>query len=157
MAQNFRIPKTLTKKRRERVATVLDLRKQGLTYDEIAERTGASKTSVYEDFRIGIHFAIKEPAEEVLQLELARLDTMFKSAFEIATHEIITRPDTGDIEINSDQQLRAIDRVLRIMERRDVLLGISGQPQVDHSDDVRTALTGFLTNLQAAVNETPNE
>lgn len=157
MAQHFRIPKTLSRKRRERIATVLDLRKQGLTYDEIAEQTGASKTSVYEDFRIGIHYAIKEPAEEVLQLELARLDAMFKTAFEIATHEVITRFDDGDIELNSDQQLRAIDRVLRIMERRDVLLGISGQAQVDHSDEVRAALTGFLTNLQATVNETVNE
>lgn len=83
----------------------LDLRKQGLSYYQIAQRFGVSETAVSHTVKGALAELIeisKEDAEEVRQLELERLDEMLQGIWNRAT--------TGDVA--------AVDRVVKLMERR---------------------------------------
>jgi len=96
----------------------LALRKAGATYDQIAEKTGLAR----EGARLAVSRALKglaaattEAAEEVRQLELDRLDAMLLGLWQKAQR--------GDAQ--------AIDRVLRIQERRAKYLGLDVAQKVD--------------------------
>ena len=103
-------------KQRERDA--LDLRTKGFTYDRIAEALGMSTSGAADSVRRALQ-ALKtetaEKAEEVRDLELRRLDRMLQIAEAAA--------DSGD--------LAAIDRVLRIQERRSKYLGLDAPAKAE--------------------------
>lgn len=63
----------------ERRAEALTLRKQGLTYDEIAARMGyANRSAAQQIVTRALEELWQEPAEDVRQLELARLDVDYE-------------------------------------------------------------------------------
>jgi hypothetical protein len=103
-------------KQRERDA--LDLRTKGFTYDRIAEALGMSTSGAADSVRRALQ-ALKtetaEKAEEVRDLELRRLDRMLQIAEAAA--------ESGDIS--------AIDRVLRIQERRSKYLGLDAPAKAE--------------------------
>ena len=106
----------------ERRAYVLQLRRGGATYRDIAGNVlntfGADKLPqgwderyAYKDVKREldrVRGEIAESAEDVLTLELERLDRMFLTMFDRA--------------IKGDE--KAVDRCLRIMQRRSDLLGL---------------------------------
>jgi len=93
----------------ERYRKALELRKAGATYDQIAAQLGYSaKAAARHAVQAAIKEIIREPAEEVIQLELSRLDAMLLGCW--------TKAKSGDVH--------CIDRALRIMERRASYLGI---------------------------------
>ncbi|WP_280244948.1 MULTISPECIES: helix-turn-helix domain-containing protein [Nocardia] len=94
--------------KRERMARALKLRKSGATYRQIGEQLGVSISTAHEYVRDALAEVTKEPAETVLALELERLDGMLLG--------IAKQANSGD--------LKAIDRALRIMVRRDRLTGL---------------------------------
>ena len=99
----------------ERWAEALELRKAGYSYDHIASAVGySSRGSAREAVMRGIKEIVREPAEEVLALELARLDEMLIKALESAR--------------NGDPQ--AIDAVLKIMNRRSKYLGMDSPEKI---------------------------
>lgn len=105
----------------ERWAKALEYRKAGVAYAVIAERLGyADHTGARYAVEKAIATLVREPAEEVRTLELERLDRMMLGLYEKATkgHE------------------GAVDRVLRIMDRRAKLLGLDHAPK----DDTRQAI-----------------
>jgi len=93
----------------ERRKIALEARISGLSYQAIADKLGYSdKTLVRRDVVNGIKEIVREPAEEVLRIELARLDEMHAGCWEAAK--------SGDVQ--------ALDRALKIQDRRAKYLGL---------------------------------
>src|SRR5438874_1736904 len=91
--------------------TVLKLRKEGRPYKEIAQQVGLSRVRCYQIVKrelARIAAVCREEAEEVRDLELSRLDALQVGLWERAVG--------GDI--------KAVEAVLKLMERRARLLGL---------------------------------
>ena len=119
---------------RERDAEMLRLRTQGKTLRAIADEMNISNASVVSR---GITRALKEitrePAEELLELELLRLDDLYTKA-----HGQLDGPD----------RLPAIDRCLRVLDRRAKYLGLDKQTTTTDNAN-QTALTYQIAHAAA--------
>lgn len=94
---------------KEKAARALELRKEGKTFDEIATEAGYTcRQSAYDAVKRAMSALTREPATELLELELARLDTMWGIHYLNAS--------AGDVQ--------ALAACMRIMERRAKLLGL---------------------------------
>lgn len=95
--------------RAEQARKVLELRKAGASHDQIADQLKLANRSVsWKLFKAALHEVIREPAQDVLALELDRLDALLLGCWQNAK--------SGDPH--------AIDRALRIMDRRAKYLGL---------------------------------
>lgn len=93
----------------EKEAQALNLRKAGLTFDQIATRLGYNdRSAAAKAVRRSLAATIQEPADELRRLEVERLDAMLAALWPKA----------------SNGQWLAIDRCLAIMDRRAKLLGL---------------------------------
>jgi len=93
----------------ERQARALGLRKAGLGYAAIAHQLGyAGPSGAYRAIMTALRALTGEPAKELRDLELARLDDLLAGLW-------------GDARQGNVQK---IDRVLKIMQRRAALLGL---------------------------------
>lgn len=100
----------------ERARQALELRKAGLPYAEIASRLGwRTPSGAHAAVMRALDRAMREPAEELRKIELARLDSLHQAIWPTAL-----RGDLG-----------AIDRELRISERRAKLLGLDAPARQD--------------------------
>ena len=96
----------------------LKLRMAGLSYSQIAQHLGVSKSTAHKAVIRALdrlNQRIAEEAEQVRRLELERLDVMFRSLW-----PQVLKGNQG-----------AIDRALRIMERRARLLGLDAAQKVN--------------------------
>lgn|SRR5690242_2331270 len=97
----------------ERALQALALRKEGASYEAIARQCGyASRSGAYQAVQRELRRMMQEPAEDVRQLELARLDDLYRAMAPKAL-----KGDTW-----------SVDRCLKIMERRAMLLGLDAKP-----------------------------
>lgn len=97
----------------DRQRQALELRKAGLSYDLIARRLKyRSRSGAHKAVQTALKKTLREPADELRQLELERLDAMLLGLWPQAQ-----RGNQG-----------AVDRVLKIMERRAKLLGLDDFP-----------------------------
>lgn len=106
----------------------LELRVQGKSYKEIAEKCGyksADRASAAVQYLLRL--AAREPARGVIRLELARLDSMLEAWWPFAVTQEIANEDGSTQLTMPDPQAAAI--VLRLMERRDKLYGITGKDE----------------------------
>lgn len=97
--------------RAERAARAFALRKAGLSYRDIGAELGVSHQLVYRDVQATIKMFLDEAREhhtQIMAIEAARLDDLQRVMWEQAA--------MGD--------RRAVDTVLKIMERRAKLLGL---------------------------------
>ncbi|MCG5549170.1 helix-turn-helix domain-containing protein [Halorhodospira halochloris] len=95
----------------ERKARALELRQTGMTYADIGRELGISNAQAHRLVSGALQEIRKrasEEAEQLRTLELSRLDQLHHALWESAL----------------GGELRAIDRLLRIMERRAKLLGL---------------------------------
>lgn len=114
-----------------RDAEAARLRARGWSYAQIAEHMGyANHTGARQAVHRALQAVVQEPAEELRNLELARLDIMWQAAVAVleANHYLVSqgrliflgpRPLEDDAPV-----LAALDRMLKIMERRARLLGL---------------------------------
>lgn len=119
-------PKLTTAERRLKA---FELRKLAYTYEQIGTALGISKQSAHSlvvDYLKNVEAKTEEAASEVKQLELLRLDGMLQKA--------LTMANNGD--------LKAMDRVLRIMIRRSELLGLDAPKRIAPTDPEGNALGG---------------
>jgi len=99
----------LTAKERERIA--LDMRIKGKTFKEIAEVLGITEAGAFKAAQRAIQKLdekLKEKAEQVLTLEIERLNRMIDVLW--------PQVEAGEYA--------AVDRILRVMERRAKYLGL---------------------------------
>src|SRR5690606_34877588 len=146
--------KTKTIKAHDRMLAALELRKQGLTYRQIAAQTGyKSAQAAHKAVMTALQRTTQEPADEVRKLELERLDALLFGVWEAA--------------INGDD--KAVNNALRIMERRAQLLGLDapvkievaapnqGPVQVDPAIDYSKFTTDQLRQLAAILGSVGNQ
>jgi hypothetical protein len=103
--------------RAARVAEAMQYRIMGYTFEQIGDQLGVTRQAAHQMVLEGLAATLQEPSDELRTLEVSRLDQMLVKVYEDAVK--------GDI--------RAIDSVLKIQERRAKLLGIDAP--------VKTALT----------------
>lgn len=124
----------------ERDAQACRLRSEGRNYDEIARDLGFSDRSLARRaVERALMAVIAEPAAQLRTLELARLDLLLGKAWGVlqAEHIVVSQgrvmahPDTGEPMRDHTPVLHAIDRVLRISERRCKLLGLDAPVRVE--------------------------
>ncbi len=114
-----------SKKATGKVATqrqALELRRAGHGYQEIADILGVSIGAAHgyvEQAMTDARDQIKADAAEIKAEEISRLDGMLLGLWDFAKE--------GDVQ--------AIDRVLKIMERRAKLLGLDAPVRVGHGGD----------------------
>lgn len=121
-------PARITQAERRRQA--LELRKAGATYEQIAAELGIrSKRAAWGIVQTALAEITREPAQAVLDLELSRLDAMLLGLWPTAR-----KGNHG-----------AVDRVLRIMDRRARYLGLDATPDSSTLDP--SALADFLNHL----------
>ena len=109
---------------KERALKALELRKKGMRYEEIAQQLGyPNRGNAHKAVMKELELLAKECLEEAAQvrdLELQRLDALYLVAY-------------AEVE---EGNIPAIDRCLRIMERRAKLLGLDAAEKVEHSGDL---------------------
>lgn len=115
----------------ERDGQAARLRAEGLTYDEIAKRLRyADKSGAKRSVDRAMLAAVKDAGDAARQLELTRLDLLWRKAYAQldAQHLVV---NDGRVVLWQGQALtdpmpllHAIDRLLKISERRAKLLGL---------------------------------
>lgn len=93
----------------DKARQAIQLRIAGAQFETIAETVGyADAGSAWKAVMRTLQAAVREPAKELIELEVKRLDSLFLVTFPMAKQGI----------------MGAVDRCLRIMERRARLLGL---------------------------------
>lgn len=123
--------------RQERTRKALGMRLAGAEFREIAEVLGVSATTVHSD----VHRALAEipagEADELRRLEVSRLDRLQRAVWTTALG--------GD--------LGAVDRALRIIDRRAKLLGLDAPQRMEVSGgdiDLDSTVARILEAAQMA-------
>lgn len=118
MTRQRRTGRKASPETRDKWHRCLQLRLSGATYRQIAAATGyATAASAYNACQSALDEQISEAAEEVITLETARLDRLLFAVWPQA----------------ADGHLGAVDRAIRIMERRARLLGLDRTEEGDDS------------------------
>ncbi len=143
----------------QQTALAFELRLEGLSYRVIADRLGVSVSTAHGRVEQYLREHIDPAAEELRRLELERLDELWRRAWEVMCRQhVVTQhgqvvrrqvgverhpdgiekldPDGKPIplweEVPDDGPvLAAIDRLLRLSERRSRLLGLDLPVRVD--------------------------
>lgn len=111
----------------------LELRKAGLTLEQIANELGyASKSGAAKALSAALQKTIQEPADELRTLESQRLDALLHSLWNNAL--------SGDT--------RAIDTCLRVMDRRAKLLGLDAPSKLEHTGENGAPLTILINERE---------
>lgn len=117
----------------------LELRKAGANYEQIANQLHlANKSVAWKLVKAGIKAIVEEPAQDVLKLELDRLDVMLLGCW--------SKAKAGEE--------KAVDRVLRIMERRASYLGLDS-PKAIHFDVSKLSDDALRSIVSGAAAEAP--
>ena len=140
----------------QRRANALELRSHGLTYDQIAAQLGISKSSAWETVQQGLADTIAEPAAAARKLELDRLDVLYQAAMRVleaqhltVSHGRVVEHDGTPID-DDGPVLQAIDRLVRISERRARLLGLDAPNRVSvDAEKLGQEIITLLTNNTA--------
>ena len=109
----------------ERDVRIFTMRKAGVSSTEIAKRFGISPSTVgiavnRQLTRLNREAIMAYP--EMPRLELERLDALQQGIWPLTQHRKVTAPDGSEQVVEPD--LRAIQQVLAIMDRRSKLLGM---------------------------------
>lgn len=123
-----------------RDAEACRLRTTGMEYHEIAEQLGFSdKSAARKAVERALRDTAQEPAAHLRTIEVARLDLLLREAWTVmkARHvavnngRVIMDPDDPSKPLTDHGPvLAAIDRVLKIAERRAKLLGLDAPTKV---------------------------
>lgn len=104
--------------RREEMEKALQLRLGGATYPQIAAHLAISEKRARNLVEKGLAEGTSEDATLARELELQRIDTLQKSLW--------IKAKAGDLE--------ALDRIVKLMDRRHRLMGLTGKAQGDPLD-----------------------
>jgi hypothetical protein len=109
----------------ERDNRIFAMRKGGVSAAEIAKRFGISTGAVNAAINRQLQRLNREALmayPEVLRMELERLDALQQAIWPLTQHRKVEAPDGTEMVVEPD--LKAIQQVLSIMDRRSKLLGM---------------------------------
>ena len=109
----------------ERDVRMFKMRQAGVASQEISRRFGVSSSAVSRAVnrqleKLNAEALLAYP--EVLRLELERLDSLQAAIWPMTQHRLLTLDDGTDVAVEPD--LKALQQVLSIMDRRSKLLGM---------------------------------
>ena len=148
----------------ERDVRMFKMRQAGVANQEIARRFGTSIGAVGKAVnrqleKLNAEALLAYP--EVLRMELERLDQLQSAIWPMTQHRRVTLDDGTDISVEPD--MKAIQQVLSIMNRRSRLLGMEQQnvsvrvaTSVGGPDAIRQVLAGSQA-LPTATANSPEE
>lgn len=120
----------------ERRTKAINLRRDGHTWEDIATQLGyADRGAACKDVSRALAARLAEQgqaADEAREIELERLDDLWRRALAVLTaqHEVIYQGEATGIP-DDGPSLAAIDRLLRISDRRAKLLGLDAPTRVE--------------------------
>lgn len=120
----------------ERDSRIFKMRQAGVAISEIAKRMGVSSKVVSLAISRQLEKLNKESSlvyPEVLRMELERLDAMQAALWPLTQHRKVTLDDGTEVSVEPD--MKAVQQVLAIMDRRSKLLGME-QTNINVSADV---------------------
>lgn len=122
----------------DREARAIELRRNGATYPQIAERLSISEAGARKIVKRVLDRMVTEAVPDVRKLELDRLDQLHVQALLVLQREHVVVSggkavlDQAGRPIRDDgPTLAAIDRLLKVQERRARLLGLDAPTKVD--------------------------
>jgi transposase len=126
----------------DREARAIDLRRNGATYDQIAERLGVSTSAAHLMVKRALDRHLAEAVPDVRKLELDRLDQLQVAAVTVLRREhhvvqagkvVYVRNAAGaEVPLRDDgPTLAAVRTLLDIQARRARLLGLDAPTKVD--------------------------
>ncbi len=124
----------------ERDARIFSSRRAGVTVHEIAKRFGISVAAVNNAVQRQLQKLNREALlayPEVLRMELERLDALQQALWPLTQHRKVAGPDGDEHVVEPD--MKAVQQVLAIMDRRSRLLGMEQVNVALTVDDSRTA------------------
>jgi hypothetical protein len=132
----------------ERDSRMLKMRQAGMSVGDIAKRFGVSSSVVQKAINRQLEKLNRETMlayPEVLRMELERLDSLQSSIWPLTQHRKVRLDDGSEVQVEPD--LKAIQQVLLIMDRRAKLLGmdrnnLSIQMEVTTQDNIKSTLVG---------------
>lgn len=146
----------------ERRAEIMQMRLNGRSLQEIGDHMGITAVSVHDIITRALASMAKEPAEELLGLELARLDSLYAEAMNVLRSftpllhngrvvqiPVIDRNGQTVKDLGTGQpltciaedkaaRLAAIAAAVRVMERRSRLLGLDAPSKMQADLTVST-------------------
>jgi len=132
----------------ERDAEAARLRARGLSYRAIAARMGVDVSTAHAAVQRALKATVEEPAADVRVLELERLDRMYETVMGVLERKHVT-VSNGKVVTLDDEPieddgpvLAAVDRLLRIQERRAKLLGLDAEKKINLSGGVQYEIVG---------------
>lgn len=138
----------------ERDVRIFKMRQAGVSPTEIGRRFNISASAVNSAIRRQLEKLNREALmayPEVLRMELERLDALQQSIWPLTQHRKVRQDDGTEIAIEPD--LKAIQQVLSIMDRRSKLLGMEQNNvsiQVEQIEPQRAVLAGANQEAIAA-------
>jgi hypothetical protein len=132
----------------ERDLRVFKMRQAGVAPNEIARRMGMTTNAVNAAIRRQLEKLNREALlayPEVLRMELERLDTLQQAIWPLTQHRKVTLDDGSEVTVEPD--LKAVQQVLSVMDRRSRLLGMEAtniNVQVDAVGPQRAVLAGAV-------------
>lgn len=124
----------------DRDLRIFKMRQAGVASNEIARRFGISTQAVQSAIRRQLEKMNREALmayPEVLRLELERLDSLQASIWPLTQHRKVKLDDGTEVSVEPD--LKAIQQVLSIMDRRSRLLGMD-QTNINLNVDNQTSV-----------------
>ena len=157
----------------ERRLLAFEMRLGGASYPKIAKELGISTVTAYKDVMKVLALSKAETekkAGQVRKMEVERLDRLLESVWSLATKGVPYTNANGDPVLDEEGNevkiidKRAIDRVLKIMERRSKLLGVDmpvkiaaggdeGMPPIKVGVETEARVTSLLQGLLGKKNE----
>lgn len=142
----------------ERDLRIFKMRQAGVAISEISRRFNLSAKSVTAAISRQLQKLNQEALmsyPEVLRLELERLDALQQAIWPLTQHRKVRLDDGSEVSVEPD--IKAIQQVLSIMDRRSRLLGMEQQTvnltveQINQNDSPRAVLAGSSNEGPAAV------
>jgi hypothetical protein len=131
----------------ERDLRIFKMRQAGTSVTEIARRFGMSASSVSRSIDRQLQKMNREAVlayPEVLRLELERLDNLQQAIWPMTQHRRVVADDGTEMQVEPD--MKAIQQVLSIMDRRSKLMGMEQtnvNVQVDtNNQQIRATIAG---------------
>jgi hypothetical protein len=134
----------------ERDARMFKMRQAGVAVGDIAKRFGISPKAVHTAIQRQLEKLNQEALmayPDILRMELERLDNLQAAIWPLTQHRKVKMDDGTEVQVEPD--LKAIQQVLLIMDRRAKLLGmdqknVNIQMDVNTNQTIKASLSGSI-------------